>query len=189
MKKLFVILTLLLAISAHATENLKVGSEVTLTRGIVRSEGMITKIYNDGTASVQFRDGSNGTFDLSDLSRSTSSMFKVGQQVVYTFNGVHYDGSIIQIFRDGTAKVKFSNGSYETLLMSDLSPRRSSSKNLQLGQKVILTLGGVHYNVTILDIYSDDQASVQFQDGSRNTYPLANLSAPSNCMAPSRCAR
>lgn len=102
--------------------------------------------------------------------------FCVGESVVLTLSGSHYDVTIREIYQDGTANVEFQNGNTSTYNLSNLSEALPSLNGLSVNDKSVLTLSGSHYDVVIREIYKDRKVLVEFANGNTSTYDISNLS-------------
>jgi mRNA-degrading endonuclease HigB of HigAB toxin-antitoxin module len=102
--------------------------------------------------------------------------FCVGESVVLSVSGSHYNVTIKQIYQDGNVDVEFSNGNTSTYSLTKLSHARAISNGISTGDKVVLTFDGSYYNVTVREIYEDDTTLVEFSNGNTSTYKISDLS-------------
>lgn len=133
-----------------------------------RARGRIVAIYADKTADVRFEDGTHN-WPLNRLGPVVTSMgeFSIGEVVV---NDRHQKGSIVEIFADGTANVRYEDGVYNWPL-NRLGPVVTSLGGFTVGQVIV---NDRHNTGTIVAIFRDQTADVRYQDGTYN-WPLSRL--------------
>jgi mRNA-degrading endonuclease HigB of HigAB toxin-antitoxin module len=171
------------------SNGLAIKEKAVLTVGGNHYNVIIRQIYSDRKVLVEFQNGNTGTYDINDLSYNLVTLdgFQVEDKVILTVGGTHYNVSIKQLYQDRNVLVEFQNGNSGTYNISNLSFALSRMNGLEQGDKVVLTIGGGHYNVTILQIYSDRNVSVEFQNGNTGVYNISNLSLSLTCTSTREC--
>jgi hypothetical protein len=91
----------------------------------------------------------------------------VGEQVVYTQSGTHYDAVIQQIYSDSTAQISFPNGEFTVsqVPVSALSIHLKYEAGFKVGEPVVYLQSGTHYDAIIQELYTDSIAQITFPNG------------------------
>ncbi|MDO9183742.1 MAG: hypothetical protein Q7U04_15110 [Bacteriovorax sp.] len=90
-------------------------------------------IYQDGTVDVSYPNSNyvNANISIKELSRSLETLqgISVGDKLVRTVIGQHYNVQVLEIYEDGTADVSYPNTDYVNgnVSITELGP--SSDKN------------------------------------------------------------
>ena len=179
----------LLSFAKERSNGLEKGDGAVLTAGGDHYNVTIKEIFQDGKVSVKFDDGNISTYDISMLSHALNSLngLEVGNKVVLTAGGDHYNVTILEIFQDSKVSVKFDDGNISTYDISLLSRAQIRMNNLEVGDNAVLTAGGDHYNVIIKEIFQDGKVSVAFSDGNISTYDISLLSKSIECTNSNEC--
>jgi ribosomal protein L35AE/L33A len=168
---LMALTALSLSASAFAQDRLCVGESVVYTQGSTHYNAKIDQIYQDDTALIEFP---NGEFSPSQISISTLSValnveagFNVGESVVYSQSSTHYNAKIDELYQDGFALIEFPNGEFSPsqISINALSVALSSESNFTVGESVVYSQAGAHYNAQVLELYQDGFVLISFPNG------------------------
>jgi ribosomal protein L35AE/L33A len=168
---LMALTVLSLSASAFAQDKLCVGESVVYTQAGAHYNAKIDQIYQDGTALIEFP---NGEFSPSQISIDTLSValdresgFNVGETVVYSQSGAHYNAKVDELYQDGYALIEFPNGEFSPSQISigTLSVALDTESSFTVGESVVYSQSGTHYNAKILELYQDGNALIAFPNG------------------------
>lgn len=91
--------------------------------------------------------------------------FRVGEEVELLLNGGFFEVVITQVFENGTARVRYVDGTTSIYPTTAMRHILTSLKGFNKGEKVELVLEGVHYDSIILHIFDDETAKLKLTDG------------------------
>ena len=145
--------------------------------------GTITAIFADATANIHFDDGSDNIWPLNRIGKVIRRIgeFSVNQVVV---TDTHYRGTITAIYSNSTADIHFEDGSDNNWSLNRLSAPITRLGGFHVRQAVVTD---THYRGTITAIYADSTATIHFEDGSDNNWPLSRIFGEMRCSDPKEC--
>lgn len=127
-------------------------------------EGTIRTIYSNGTALMLFDDGSSGTYNLSTFVHIVKSIngWTVGDKIMMN----NYEGTIKNIYSNGTAVIIFDDGSGGTYATSSFVRVVKSINGWSVSERAMMN----NYEGTIKRLYGNGVADFIFDDGSGGFY-------------------
>ncbi len=148
----------------------------------------IYNIYSDGTVDITYKDGFNPqNINPSELSRElkvTEGGLYVGEDLFRTSKGAHYRVNITRIYADGTVDISYKDGfNPQNINPLELSrPLKQTKSGFVIGEDLIRTANGAHYQVNIYNIYEDGTVDITYKAGYKSqNISESELSRSSTC--------
>lgn len=156
----------------NSAEGFSVGDQAVYNEYDVK----ILEIFDDGNSRIQYSSGTTDTVSTSALRHVITAArgFYKGEQAIYN----EYDITILEIFTDGNARIQYSSGTTDTVSLGALNHRIDHSMGFKVGQQVTYN----EYNVTILELFEDGNARIQYSSGSTDTVSIGALRLPIACV-------
>jgi Leu/Phe-tRNA-protein transferase len=157
----------------------------------------VLEIYQDGTIDVEYTNNqfSNDNINIRELSRALSQLddIRVGDNLVRTVNGHHYNVRVLEIYQDGTVDVEYTNSQFsnDNISIRELSRALNELDGVQVGDNLVRTVNGHHYNVRVLEIYQDETVEVAYISGqySNDNINIRELSRARHCTELESCSK
>lgn len=137
----------------------------------------VISVFSNRTASVKFSDGSVHDVGLTTLSKKTTCLSGVcaGDRRMYNYSN---PVTVLAVFGNNTASVRFSDGGIYTVGISTLTAAIKCLNGLCEGDSVMY---GYTNEVKVLQVYSNNTASVRFADGQIATVGITQLTGKVSC--------
>jgi hypothetical protein len=119
--------------------------------------------------------------------------FCIGDNLVRTVNGHHYNVRVLEIYQDGTVEVEYTNSQFsnDNINIRELSRALNELDGVQVGDNLVRTVNGHHYNVRVLEIYQDETVEVAYISGqySNDNINIRELSRARHCTELESCSK
>ena len=96
----------------------------------------------------------------------------------------HYKGTIIAVYSDETADIKFDTGETHNWPTSRISAISTRINGFSVNDRVV---SDSHHKGTIIVVYSDETADIKFDTGETHNWPTSRISKIQNCIGYGSC--